>query len=166
MSETIVDLIDYGYIQARVFLASADTFEDEDRYPDIIAPTDAVVYITPVRRQTRVSMSTHSTALVLKQNIRCSVNSNGYLVDEEGNEGLWLVTGQYEARIVTGQLGDPPTFRFEVTTANTVEEPLDIITYVPPEAKPGPIPQWLILTQSQYDALDNKDPGTLYLIKD
>lgn len=162
----MVDEISFGYVWGSIFLAVADTVDDPDRDPDLVAPTGATVIFTPVQPQRRVQVPGERSALVLKQRVDCVVNADGIVVDPTGATGVWLVTGQYDVRIQTGSSGDPAPFKIQVTSAHTESSPLDLIKVLPVSPRPVPVPQWQVLTMVEYEALPEYAPATLYLIGD
>lgn len=85
--------ITYGKVVGRFLLAVADSPEDADRKPDSKAAQGTITF-SPV--QTNVVVDTPESALIVKMPIRCGLDTNGRLVDPEGQLGVWLIAGVYK----------------------------------------------------------------------
>jgi len=151
----------YGFVTGRILLAVTDRESDADRLPDGIAPPGARVTFVPVTKQTIEQPS----ALVIRDTVTCVVDAGGYLADATGERGVWLIVGQYQVQIAT-TAAQIPQLRVEVTEAHTEDSPLDLVTFITPDGRPDPVPQWQYLTLEQYTAMPAHDPTTLYLIGD
>lgn len=160
---TLPTSVTYGHVTGRLLLAVADTPTDPDDYPDGLVPESATVTFTPV--QPIIITTPPTPTLVVAVPIVCTLDGEGHLKIESDKIGVWLVTGQYEVSFVIPNARQITPFRIEVTTAHTEANPLDITAAMPDPGGPSPIPQWMLVTQAQYDAL-TPAPGTLYLIGD
>lgn len=135
--------ITYGYVADRLVLAVGDG-ADGDRTPDA-RPAVGKVKFTPKTKVMPVSAPTPGR--VLPQAIEASLDADGYLIDDQGAQGVWLVVGLYDvtysftSATVAGH-------EIEVTAAHTETAPLYLTLAVPPG---GPI-----LTPSQYTELNNR----------
>lgn len=153
---------EYGYVVGRILLAVEDTTtESEDnRYPDALVPINSSVRFTPIDI---MAVGVPST-LVIKKSINGKIGEDGILVDNNEIEGIWLVTGRYSVTFDLKNQGSITPFQIEITSGHTELDPLDIVPLIPRGNRKEPIPQWMFLTNDQYEALPSKELGTLYLI--
>ena len=133
--------ITYGYVTARIILATGDG-ADPDRLPDAQPAKGTTVKITPKNQIVRLAGA--SPVLIAKQPITCTLDEEGRLLDPQGNLGVWLVTGVYTVTYSSPSAAIP-AHNIEVTTAHTEASPLNLTTAMPPG---GPV-----LTASQYAEL-------------
>ena len=133
--------ITYGYVTARIILATGDG-ADPDRLPDAQPATGTTVKITPKTQIVRLAGA--SPVLIAKQPITCTLDDDGRLLDPQGNLGVWLVTGVYTVAYSSPSAAIP-THDIGVLEGHTEATPLDLITAMPPG---GPV-----LTASQYAEL-------------
>lgn len=135
--------ITYGYVADRLVLAVGDG-ADGDRTPDA-RPAVGKVKFTPKTKVMPVSSPTPGR--VLPQAIEASLDADGYLIDDQGALGVWLVVGLYDVTY-SFTAATVPGHEIEVTTAHTEAAPLYLTLAVPPG---GPI-----LTPSQYTELNDR----------
>lgn len=134
----------YGYVDGRIILAIGDR-SDAARMPDPVPADGMTVTFTPAN--TILKVTTPTPATVIKQPIVCGVDANGYLIDEQGARGVWLVTGTYKVTY-SHPRATIPSHDIEVTTGHTEAAPLDLTTAMPPG---GPVP-----TPSEYAELNGR----------
>lgn len=82
MTLTLPVEYEWGHVQARVIHAMADTINDVDRLPEARAAVGSITF-TPL-----VKLQVASQAFVSNSPVTCSLDSNGYLVDAEGQPSL------------------------------------------------------------------------------
>ncbi len=125
--------LSYGHVTGRFLQAVADG-ADPDRNPDGI-PVQGFVTFTPDITHARFPGASPAPATILPSMIQCSVDEDGYLVDEQGAEGVFLVATDdpdgnpidwtYEVRLDFGVLLDP--FHISVPSGGEV----DLTTVMP-----------------------------------
>jgi hypothetical protein len=120
----------YGKVVGLYLLGVADT-ADVDRLPNPKAATGIITFSSAVP----VVKTTQPSAAVGKQSFNATVNPQGYLVDEQGNPGLWLFTGVWT---VSYNLPGLPiaTHQIEVLATHTDAAPLDLVQAAPPGSQP------------------------------
>lgn len=131
MSPTLPSELGYGKVVAQFLLAVADTVEDVDVLPD---PRAAEGTITFTPTNPNLVTVEPRPATVVKQPLTFALNEQGLLVDANGNDGVWMVAGQYTvAYNITGIRLNSHSIL--VTTDHTEAAPLDLggaQNYVPP----------------------------------
>lgn len=112
----------YGKVVGRFILAVADAL-DPDRLPDAVAAKGEITF-TPAQPNLKLNMPGPTT--VVRTQIKCSLDDDGNLIDQNGELGVWLMTGVYKVNYglvgVTSLTG--PTI--EVLTGHTDDRPLDL----------------------------------------
>lgn len=134
----------FGKVVARIVQSVADG-SDEDRFPDMLAAGGSVLF----RPKEKNRKTTNYSALVLNQNVRATLYvpepdtpedqyafPPGTLLDQQGNEGVWLVTGSYTVDFTLNE-GSFNPFDVVVTEDYDSDNPLDLIHAAPPEPVPG-----------------------------
>lgn len=147
--------ITYGHVTGR-FIAAWTDGPDAGRLPDPRPLEGLTVKITPKVQVRRLAGA--SPVLVATMPVTCKVDDDGRLIDDQGNPGVWLVTGVYGVSYTHPAVAIR-AHDIEVTDAHTEGAPLDLVTAMPPG---GPV-----LTASQYaelsariDALGSGGGGT------
>lgn len=147
--------ITYGHVTGR-FIAAWTDGPDTGRMPDPRPLEGLTVKITPKVQVRRLAGA--SPVLVATMPVTCKVDDDGRLIDDQGNPGVWLVTGVYGVSYTHPAVAIR-AHDIEVTDAHTEGAPLDLVTAMPPG---GPV-----LTASQYaelsariDALGSGGGGT------
>ena len=166
--------VTYGLVLGRWVQIIGDTSVDPDKLPDTIPVTGSILFTRKQKTTTRLDTTQEDGSYVgiAKQNVI------GYLRTVDGelasaadskDTGLWLVTGIYT---VTFSLSGTtwPSFDIEVTTAHTLEAPLDLIAaspYVPPTGAapvvmmvPASIPEGYLLVKNG-SSIAGLDPAGL-----
>lgn len=128
----------YGYVVARIVQSVGDG-PDSDREPDMIAAGGKITF-RPKRRNRKTTYD--YSALVLNQDVVCdlfvpppgSVTPTyppGTMLDPQGNQGVWLPTGNYTVDFAL-ERGTYPSVDITVTEEHTSVYPLDLIQETPP----------------------------------
>lgn len=139
MSEPTLQLpseLKYGYVEAQIILAVADTAADPDRLPDA-QPASGTITLTPVESK-RLYTESGPPVLVGKHAITGTLDSHGRLRDSQGGLGICVVVGQYNVSYSLQGIS-VDSHPILVTEAHTKDDPLnlvDLVTFDPP-ATPG-----------------------------
>lgn len=133
--------VPYGKVVGRFLLAVGDA-SDQDRLPDAKAPSGSITF-TPL--VSNFKTLTPEPATIVRIPIRCSLNETGKLIDPDGQEGVWLVSGFYRVSYALSQV-TLASHVVEITTDYTDLSPLDLTTALPPV---GGVP----LTPTEYSEL-------------
>jgi len=138
----------YGKVVGRVIYAIADTAEDADDKPQARGAAGTVDFI-PTSTGAKVTGADYS-AIVMNGTNRATLSSTGRILDGEGRQGIWLVTGQYKVRFAftptsDGLRGFLPDFPIEVTAAHTDSSPLDLATAAPASVPEGAVVQTVVI---------------------
>jgi hypothetical protein len=120
----------YGYVMGQILLAVGDT-ADAGSMPDAKAATGKVT-IKPKVLVTKTQLPTPAT--VIAQDIPCTLDAEGYLLDPNGNRGVWLVAGTYTVTYTVAS-ASIPMHEILVTTDHTELTPLWLTSALPP----GPV---------------------------
>lgn len=149
MTETLS--VPYGYVTGRYVLVAGDTSADSDPYPDATPATGTVTFTPSVLIQ-YVESTPPVTGILMP--VVCQLDVNGFIVDDAGNAGVWLMAGVYK---VSFQLvGSPlPAFLISVTADNTTTAPLDLTLAAP--LQPTPITTFVVNEQVYQDTLAARD---------
>jgi hypothetical protein len=132
--------IKFGKVAARFLLAVGDS-GDAGSEPDA-QPAAGHVKFLP--RQPNQRSNAAGGALVTSRPPLCELDEDGYLVDAQGNQGVWLLEGAYDVTFnIKGVRLAPLTI--EVTEDHTDGSPLVLTLLVPPG---GPV-----ATPNQYSEL-------------
>ena len=125
----------FGAVVCRVLRSTSDG-PDADQFPDYIAASGTVT-LTPAKTLDRTS---GPSAFLQREVIKCSLDSEGRMVTESGNPNVFLAVGVWKVSFQLTPSGSVPSFDFAVTTAHTVESPVDLVTvapYVPTPSNPA-----------------------------
>lgn len=139
MSEPTLQLpseLKYGYVEAQIILAVADTAADPDRLPDA-QPASGTITLTPVESK-RLYTESGPPVLVGKHSITGTLDSQGRLRDSQGGLGICVVVGQYNVSYSLQGIS-VDSHPILVTEDHTKDEPLNLVDLVPfdPPATPG-----------------------------
>lgn len=132
-------VLKYGYATGRYIKYIGDG-TDFDNYPDPIPMIGLRISFTPLEGFKKVS---NPSALISKDVIVCSLDSQGFLIDPNGSRGVWLITGVYR---VSYSLGGIATHDIEVLEDHTLNAPLDLIYSLPPSSVTIPPTQYAELS--------------------
>lgn len=119
----------YGKVVARVIHAIGDTAEDTDDKPQARAAAGKV-HFNPRETIRRVTDADY-TAIVMHQRETANLSSTGRILDAEGRQGIWLITGVYDVTFEFGAGAKVPPLVITVGTEHTDAAPLDLVTAVP-----------------------------------
>lgn len=164
MSEPVIELPPswtFGKITGRLIHAIADTAEDADDRPQARAAAGRVRF-TP-RDTLRKATDVGATAIVTQGAQEAVLSSSGRVLDAEGRQGIWLVTGVWRVEFQLTSGGTVPAFDVEVTTGHTDAAPLDLATAAPFVAPTGTVVQTLLVPSggTQGQALVRAADGSL-----
>lgn len=137
----------YGRVTGRIILAVADS-NDVDALPDAQAAQGTVTF-TP--KDVEIRLGPPEPVTVVKQPVICTLDSEGYLVDPEGQRGVWLVTGVYTVAYKVGK-APLPTHTILVNAAHTETNPLDLSVAMPPGGTVVKASEYAVLS-SRIDSL-------------
>src|SRR5690606_21388486 len=131
--------VSYGRVTGRFLMAVADGV-DPDTYPDSLPAQGSVTF----RPSVSLVRFPGSPAIVLPQEIVCTVDEEGYLLDEQGERGVYLVATDdidgnptdwtYTVELDFGGALIPP-FSIQVPT----DSDQDLSALVPVDESPGVI---------------------------
>jgi hypothetical protein len=130
----------HGYVTGRFILAVGDA-TDVDNLPDAVPP---IGYVTFSPMEPKFQAETPEPTTVVPYRIRCGVNAAGYLIDPQGEVGVWLVTGTYKVFYTFNNI-TIASHMIEVLVDHTENFPLNLTNSMPPG---GPV-----LTVSEYEEL-------------
>lgn len=125
---------DWGFVVGRSISAMADTIADWDRHPEARGSNGRVTFTPHTRFKKELSAP---TAFVQFEVITAKI-VNGNLVDAQGENGIYLISGAYKVSF-TIDSGSIPGFDILVTPEHTLDDPLDLVTvapYVPEDGVP------------------------------
>lgn len=148
MTETTQMPIDLtsGKVVGRFVLAVSDG-PDIDRLPDA-KPASGKITISSIRPVVKAYSPEPTT--VIRTVFTTTIDDDGYLVDEQGVRGVWLVCGEY--RVSYNLLGvQLETHPIVVLPEHVDASPLNLTTYLPVS---GPV-----LNLTQYTELVNRIEG-------
>lgn len=122
----------WGFVVGRSIRAIADTDQDADRFPEARGSTGRVTFTPLVKLKKHLAPP---TAFVHHEVVQARL-FDGVLVDEEGHEGIYLITGVYQVSFAIDS-GSIPSFPIEVLPEHTIENPRDLVTAAPYVPEPG-----------------------------
>ena len=135
--ETLPPEYTFGKVVGRIIHAVADTAEDEDDKPEARAAAGTVTF-TP-REKMRVVTTAGHEAIVTHGAESANLSATGSILDAEGRQGIWLVTGTYDVTFklnpYAGQHTALDKMTITVTAEHTDAAPLDLaraVPYTPP----------------------------------
>jgi len=139
------DQFDHGYVVG-ILVTSRIDGPDEDRLPDAVGATSVRPEFKRAKGQYRLQLHTPESGahgmFVSSESIRCAVMPSGHITSDvdttgaakpDAQPGVWLPVGTYAVSFG----GHFPGFDIEVTTAHTVEAPLDLWSWAPVQPGPG-----------------------------
>lgn len=145
----------FGKVVCRVVRSVADTVVDSDYLPDIEPVTGQIIF-NPAVKMRKVLGDYKS--FVSHEIVTCELDSEGFLVDSTGRQGIWLVTGLYNVQFKLSN-GSISPFDISVEDTYTADNPLDLVSVVPYEPTPGDIVKTVVIpadgTDGQYLAITN-----------
>jgi len=170
MSVPVVELppsFQFGKVVGRLIHAIADTAEDADDKPQARAAAGTITF-TP-RETLRKATDSGLTAIVTQGPVEATLSSSGRILDAEGRQGIWLVTGVWGVSFSLAPLANGGTrpqvagFDLLVTTAHTDSAPLDLAREAPYVAPTGTVVQTLVVPSGGSDgqALVRASDGSL-----
>lgn len=116
----------WGFVTGRFIHAQADTTGDLDRFPEARGSNGRVTF-SPLERLKKVLDG--EPAFVNHEDVLANV-VDGYIVDAEGYEGIYLISGAYRVSFnISGM--SIPTFDIEVTGDYDIDNPLDLVVVSP-----------------------------------
>lgn len=124
---TLPPEIAYGKVVGRFILADADSPTDLDVLPDAVAAEGTITFTPTVPN---IKVSTPRPTTVVKKSLFFDLDAEGYLVDRNGLDGVWLVTGDYTVTFQLTGIQIIPLV-ISVTTLHTDAAPLDLTTEIP-----------------------------------
>lgn len=152
------DSYTYGNVALHVAHVVADTTADPDDNPDA-RPAQGTVTFMPSESMRVVDPD----GVFLHEPIVATLDADGDLSDAEGNKWIRLVTGDYRVTFnVQGSGNRLPAVNVTVTQDHTDTDPLDLADYF--AADPPPIIMIRLVSQEEYDAIEDPDPRTMYVI--
>ncbi len=116
---------EWGKVVGRVIHAIADTAADADRDPEARAAVGTVTF-TPL-----TTLRTADGAFISHGPEVVSLDSSGYLVDAEGEQGVWLVTGSYRVQFTLDAGARVSPFDVTVSTDHTGVGPVGLAEAAP-----------------------------------
>lgn len=115
--------LEYGFVAFQLLFAVGDTTTDPDRQPDAV-PASGTVKFTPVDSVVRATGAANRVTVV-KDEITCSLDPEGYLIDPAGARNVALVTGTYVVSYsIPGFVTD--AHELVVLSTHTNESPYDL----------------------------------------
>ena len=130
----------FGKVVGRIVYSIADTAEDVDDKPQARAAAGKVLFVPQVSGA-KVTTGDY-TAIVMNGTVSANLSSTGRILDAEGRQGVWLVTGIYKVLFdftatSDGLRGTLPEFLIEVTADHTEGAPLDLASAAPASVPTG-----------------------------
>lgn len=122
--------VTFGKVVGRFLLAVGDS-DDAGSNPDARAGSGSILF-TPRPANKRVaSASVPEWVTVTNRPPLCTLDADGFLVDAQGNQGVWLAVGVYD---VTFRLKDTRILPITIeVTADHATTPLDLSVAIPVE---------------------------------
>ena len=149
----------YGNVVLHLSFVVADTTADPDDNPDA-QPAQGTVTFTPSEAMRVVT----DEGVYLHEPIVADLDVDGDLSDAEGNKWIRLVTGSYDVSFnVKGSGKRLQPLQVTVTQDHTEADPLDLSAFL--SASPPVVLAVRMLTQAEYDAIEDPDPQTAYCIQ-
>lgn len=126
----------FGKVVGRVVKAIADTSEDVDDKPQA-RPATGTVTFTPKETLRKVADDgSGQSVFVTAGPSVANLSSSGRILDGEGRQGIWLVTGEYRVSFQLGNNDKIEPFDILVQSTNDETNPLQLASAAPPD--PGP----------------------------
>lgn len=131
----------FGKVVGRIIHAIADTDEDLDDKPQA-RPAAGKVNFAPKRTLSRTTTpDADFSAFVLQGRESANLSSSGRILDAEGRQGIWLISGIWNVSFDLVGGAQIPPFDIEVLPIHTESAPLDLAAAAPFVAPPGSIIQ-------------------------
>lgn len=115
----------FGYVVGLFLLGVADT-SDPDRLPNPQAAVGQIKFSA----KSPIEKTTSPSAFVGKQEVPCTIDANGYLVDPQLAQGVWLFAGVWTVTYQIVGLAIP-SHDIEVLSTHTEIAPLDLVQALP-----------------------------------
>ena len=130
MTATLPPEYEFGFVTGKIIHAVGDRSEDVDRLPEARVPVGTVKFSPLVK--TRKA----SDAIVLHEQVVCTIGPGGFIQDAEGLPGVWLIAGPYRVDFAIAG-GSYESFSITVTAEHTKDAPYDIGAQSPVQPSPG-----------------------------
>ena len=122
----------FGKVISRFLSAIPDTPSDPDYLPQA-RPLQGTVTFVPTEQLRKVSDTGDGTgAFIYAITTVAQLDNEGRIMDEEGRQGIWLITGEYT---VSFQMSQPSAkiAPFVITVLDTHDDanPLDLVSVAP-----------------------------------
>lgn len=161
MATDLPALLSYGQVGGRFLLAVADS-PDVGREPDGKAAVGKVRF-TPAPSHVIVAAASPAPVFVSPKPIECTIDDEGYLIDEEGERDVWLLAGDdpdanpsgwtYKVRFEIQGVTIPD---FDLLVEGGVRKDLALVTPIP--SNPGTT---VVVTESSRIAAENAAQAAL-----
>jgi hypothetical protein len=115
----------FGFVTAQFVRAVGDLPSDPDAYPNL-TPASGTVTFTPT--STGFSDLEPSPVTIIPEPISATLDGQGFLVDNQGRQGVWLVAG-LRYNVTMTFLNRP--FPIDPKDTHTKAAPLDLTVYMP-----------------------------------
>jgi hypothetical protein len=136
----------FGKVVGRFIYVVGDSEADPDSLPDVIAASGTAT-ITPEFNRAIVP-DEPVYAIAIPRPVTLGIDSEGFVVDETGVRGVWLLKGVYTVSFALTGGASLTSFSFEVKEEHTVDNPLDLSKHAP--LPDGGMVQWVV-NQQIYD---------------
>lgn len=139
----------WGKVVGRIIHAIADTDEDTDDKPQARAAVGKV-HFTPKDTVQKTPSGSDYHAIVMQGRETATLSASGRILDAEGRQGIWLVSGVWTVSFeVEG--GKVPAFDIEVNDTYTDLAPLDLATVAPYTPPTGAVTQTMVVPAGASD---------------